>query len=131
MLSLSELGIGVAMTYCLYEPIAYNDIEKIKAIIKLYKYAYRMIASIVFILGILILPFVPRIVNLQANIGNIFAVKGENIIKIFNIYNFLGFWINGFVMVAFITLVQPFIIIWIGKKMVVSNFTVVVYFVSI
>lgn len=299
ILSFSELGIGTAMTFCLYEPIADNNKEKIKSIMQLYQFAYRIIACIVGGLGILLFWFIPYLVNVEVNIGNIqiyyllylintvstyfvsykysfveanqksyvitnantigsvaiyvcqlvillcyknfllyliiqvsfgiiqklvisnylnrkypflnekniekidsesfkeikisvkamvidkigstliyqtdnilisafistaavgymsnyillestvskftliifsscvagigniFAVGGRDTVKVFNTYNFVGFWINGFVMVAFITLVQPFIILWIGKDMLVDNFTIVLYFISI
>lgn len=35
MLSLVELGVGSAMTYSLYKPIAEHDIEKIKSLMSL------------------------------------------------------------------------------------------------
>ena len=39
VLSIAELGIGSAITYSLYKPIADNDSRKIKALINLYKKA--------------------------------------------------------------------------------------------
>ena len=43
MLSLAEMGIGTAILYCLYKPIAENDTEKIKSLMQFYKKAYRII----------------------------------------------------------------------------------------
>lgn len=299
LLSFSELGIGTAMTYCLYEPIAKNDNEKIKDIMYLYKFCYRIIAIIVSVIGIGLLPFIPQIVNTEqeipylqfyyvlflintvstyfvtykytyieaiqknyitsnaytistniiylfqivglfiwndytiyltiqigvgliqkivvalylnkkypllcdkekrsvdremikkiadsvkamivdkigttliyqtdnilistfvnttavglmsnyvllrgtlskfvnvilqsciAGIGNVYALGNKkNIEQVFTIYHLIVFWINGFVCVAFITLVQPFMTLWVGEKMVVGYWTMVAYFIA-
>lgn len=63
MMSLAELGIGMAITYSLYKPIHENNIEKINQLMSLFKSTYNIIASIVFALGIIILPFIHLIVN--------------------------------------------------------------------
>ena len=52
MLSLAELGIGSAIIYSLYEPLAKNNREKIRALMQLYRRAYWTIAAIVTTLGI-------------------------------------------------------------------------------
>lgn len=57
VLSLTELGIGAAMNYSLYKPVAEENIEKVKSLMLLYKKAYQWIAAIITILGLLILPF--------------------------------------------------------------------------
>ena len=49
MLNFFELGIGIAINYKLYKPIANNDIEEIKSIIKFYKKAYDIVALVVLI----------------------------------------------------------------------------------
>ena len=50
MLAIAELGIGSAIIYSLYKPIAQNDKEKIKSLIGFYKKSYRIIALIVAII---------------------------------------------------------------------------------
>jgi O-antigen/teichoic acid export membrane protein len=57
ILSLAELGIGSAMTYALYKPVAQEDYSKVKGILKLYKQIYRKIAISILLLGILVMPF--------------------------------------------------------------------------
>jgi len=52
MISLTELGIGMAIVFSLYKPLAENNREQIKAIINLYKNCYRVIAAIVLAIGI-------------------------------------------------------------------------------
>ncbi|MDO4963796.1 MAG: polysaccharide transporter [bacterium] len=63
MLSFFELGIGSAIIYNLYKPIADNDIEKVKSLMHFYRKAYNIIAISVFICGLLILPFLNILVG--------------------------------------------------------------------
>lgn len=63
VLNLAELGIGAAMIFSMYEPIAQNDTKKICALINLYKVSFRVIGLIVLTIGLIILPFIPRFVS--------------------------------------------------------------------
>lgn len=57
MLGIVELGIGSAIIYNLYQPFEKKDKETIKSLMKFYRKAYHLIAIIVFILGIVLIPF--------------------------------------------------------------------------
>lgn len=61
-LSLTELGIGAAMIYSMYKPIAENDDETICALLNLYKRLYRLIGAVIFLLGIALMPFLKTLV---------------------------------------------------------------------
>ena len=63
MLSFAELGIGNAITFKLYKPVAENDVEKIKSYVNFYKKAYRYIGIIIITIGLLIIPFLKYIIN--------------------------------------------------------------------
>lgn len=63
MLSLFELGIGSAIIYNLYKPIAEGKIEQIKSLMNFYKKAYNIIAILVMGGGLLVLPFLKSIVG--------------------------------------------------------------------
>ncbi len=63
VLSISELGIGTAITFALYEPIAKSDFDKISQLMCLYKKCYRFIGLAVLIIGLAIIPIVPMIVD--------------------------------------------------------------------
>lgn len=63
ILNLTELGISSAIVYFMYKPIANNDVEKISALLNLYKKLYRLIGAIIFICGIIILPFLDKFIS--------------------------------------------------------------------
>lgn len=68
ILNLAELGIGSAILYSLYEPLAENNIGKIKALMAIYKKCYKYIGGIVLLLGVIIIPLLPYIVPMD-NLG--------------------------------------------------------------
>lgn len=57
VLSFSELGIGSAITFCLYKPVADNDIDTINALMALMKKLYRWIGIFIVMAGLMIMPF--------------------------------------------------------------------------
>lgn len=63
VLSLAELGIGSAIAYALYKPLAEDDKEKISALMNFYKKCYIGIGICVTVLGLLMLPFLDIIVK--------------------------------------------------------------------
>jgi len=77
LLTLFELGIGSAITYSLYKQIAINNHNKIKSLMKFYKKAYNIIALIIFIVGLLIIPFLKFIVkepNIDINLTTVYIL---------------------------------------------------------
>ena len=65
MLSLAELGIGTALNYSLYKPVAEHDEEKIKSYMRLYKRAYIIIACVIALVGIALTPFLPYLITAE------------------------------------------------------------------
>ena len=63
VLSMAELGIGTALNYSLYKPVANKDYEKIKSYMLLYKKSYRIIGLVVAGIGLAISPFLPYLVK--------------------------------------------------------------------
>lgn len=66
MLGIVELGMGSAIIYNMYKPIAENDHEKIKSLMQFYKKSYRIITLIISIIGIMIIPFIKYIVDIES-----------------------------------------------------------------
>lgn len=62
VLSLTELGIGSAMFFCMYKPIADRDDSTICALLNLYRKIYLGIGSAMVILGIILLPFLKYLI---------------------------------------------------------------------
>lgn len=63
MLSLAELGIGVAISFSLYKPLEENDIRKTKALMNFYQLAYRIIGIVILILGLCLIPFLDVLIK--------------------------------------------------------------------
>lgn len=63
VLNLAELGVGSAMVYSMYKPIAEDDEITICALMKLYRTYYRAIGAIIAIVGIVITPFIPKLIK--------------------------------------------------------------------
>lgn len=68
LLSLAELGVGSAITFSLYKPIANKDNEKIKSLMGLYKRAYQLIGAVILFLGLMLIPVLKYIVNFNAGV---------------------------------------------------------------
>lgn len=66
MLGIVELGMGSAIIYNMYKPIVENDHEKIKSLMQFYKKSYLIITLIISIIGIMIIPFIKYIVDIES-----------------------------------------------------------------
>lgn len=71
MLSLVELGVGPAITFSLYKPLAENDKEKVKSLMHLYQTAYRVIGALVLVLGLCFTPFYPFFIKETTGVDNL------------------------------------------------------------
>lgn len=63
MLSLAELGIGSAILFKLYAPIAEEDHDRIQVLMDFYKTVYKFIGIIVLAIGVCLIPFLPNLIN--------------------------------------------------------------------
>lgn len=72
ILSLAELGFGVAMNYEMYKPVAEGDYAKVKALLKVYRKVYHYVAIFILVAGIALTPFLPVLVKDPGDIGNIY-----------------------------------------------------------
>lgn len=71
MLSLVELGVGSALVYSLYKPLADGDNEKVKSLMDLYRKAYNIIGGVVLIIGILFIPFYRYLISEVPSISHL------------------------------------------------------------
>ena len=81
MLSLAELGIGGAIGFALYKPLAEDDKEKIATLMRFYGKAYKLIGIVVAIIGLSMMPFLNIIITERPHIA-------ENLYVIYLIYLF-------------------------------------------
>lgn len=63
MLSLADLGIGIAIPYSLYKPLAENDKQKIQVLMNFYKKIYTYIGIFVLFIGLSLTPFLQYIIK--------------------------------------------------------------------
>ena len=79
VLSLMDLGVGSAISFSLYKPLADNDRARIVALMQLYKKLYRVIGLLVCGIGFLLTPFLKHIINLPEDVPHIYLIYWLNI----------------------------------------------------
>ena len=86
MLSLAELGIGTAISFSLYKPLANNDNKNISALMSFYRKAYKSIGFVILCIGIILLPFLKYIISDINTIENIYWIYLLFLINTVSIY---------------------------------------------
>lgn len=72
VLNLSELGIGTALVFNMYKPVAEKDYPMLKSLVTVYRKVYRIIGAVVLVIGLAITPFLTYIIDMS-------ALEGTNI----------------------------------------------------
>lgn len=89
VLNLAELGVGSAMVFSMYKPIAEDDSKTICALMKLYKLYYCVIGWIILIFGLILTPFIPKLIS-----GNIPINMNVYILYLLNLFaTVLTYWL--------------------------------------
>lgn len=81
VLSFAELGIGSAIVYSLYKPLAENDEERLCSLMQLYKKFYLIVFGVVLVLGLSLIPFLDFFIKGKPNVD-------ENLIVIYLFFLF-------------------------------------------
>lgn len=63
VLSLTELGFGSAIIYSMYKPVAEGDIERINALLNIYRKVYATVGGVILVIGLMLIPFLPRLIT--------------------------------------------------------------------
>lgn len=63
ILNLAELGVGNAMVFSMYKPIAEDDEPKICALMRLYRTYYRLIGLVIGVIGVALTPAIPKLIS--------------------------------------------------------------------
>lgn len=74
MLSLAELGIGSAITFSLYKPLAENNREQISALMALFRRVYWTIGVVVALLGCALTPALPVLIRDMPDLPHIYLI---------------------------------------------------------
>ena len=78
VLSLAELGVGSAIVYSMYKPVADGDTEKIKSLIGIYKKFYWIIGGVITVVGLAIIPLLPYLMSggttLEVNLNLVYVI---------------------------------------------------------
>ena len=82
VLSLAELGIGTAINYALYKPLAEKDEEEVSRYMNFYSKAYIVIGIVIFVIGIVLLPFLKYLIkdapDIKENLNLIYLIYLTN-----------------------------------------------------
>lgn len=62
-LAITELGVGSAINYALYRPIAEENTELVKSLMQLYRSLYRVIGFVILIVGGILTPFLSHLIQ--------------------------------------------------------------------
>lgn len=74
VLSLADLGIGTAIVFLMYKPLVEHDRNKITILMKYYRAIYRIIASVILILGLVLIPFLKFFLHSSINYPNVYIL---------------------------------------------------------
>ena len=88
-LNLAELGVGSAMVFSMYRPIAEDDSQTICALLRLYRTIYRIIGLTVALVGLLLMPVLKDLIK-----GDLPAGMNLHILYLMNLGNtVLTYWL--------------------------------------
>lgn len=73
-LAVAELGVGTAITFCMYKPIVEGDDRKVAALYRLFKRLYLVIGGIILAGGLILTPFVKFLAKDYAQLDVNFAL---------------------------------------------------------
>lgn len=92
VLSLAELGVGSALVYSMYEPVARNDINKLSSLLNLYRKLYLGIGFIVLAIGVLVMPFLNLFIRQGIPVDiNLYLLFAIYLFDSVSSYLFLGY----------------------------------------
>ena len=118
ILSLTELGIGPAMTYAMYKPLAERDDKEVCALLQFYKKCYHIIGSVILCIGLAILPFLK------------FFIKGDYPSDT-NIYILYLIYLSNSVLSYFLYAYKNSLLTAMQRYDIVSNINSIIYIVQI
>lgn len=100
VLSLTELGVGSAIVYSMYKPIANDDSDTLCALLAFYKKIYFLIGIFIMTIGVIIIPFLPKLINGAypdtLNIYYLYLIYLCNTVSSYLLFAFKGSLLNAY-----------------------------------
>ncbi len=94
VLSVAELGFSSAIVFCLYKPVADDDRKEIIEWLQLFKCIYYAVGVVVLILGLAVLPFLPKLIEgdipADVNLYILYLVYLSNSVISYFVYSYKG-----------------------------------------
>jgi O-antigen/teichoic acid export membrane protein len=89
VLSVAELGVGSAITFCMYKPIVDGDTQKVSALYHLFIRLYLIIGGIILVGGCIVMPFLKYLAKDYQDINvNLYITFGLMLISVVLSYLF-------------------------------------------
>lgn len=63
VLNLADLGFASAIVASMYKPIAEGDTDKVSALMNLYRKLYKLIGTVLLIVGLVLTPFIDKLIS--------------------------------------------------------------------
>ena len=92
-LNITELGIGAAIVFAMYKPIAEQDEEKVQQYMVYYKRIYHILGLVVLGLGLILLPFLPYFMKgtpVDKTVYIVYALYLINSVSSFYVFSYRG-----------------------------------------
>lgn len=88
-LSVAELGVGSAITFCMYKPIVEGENEKVSALYRLFTKLYFIIGTIILVGGCALMPALPYLAKDYQNVDvNLYLTFGLMLASVVLSYTF-------------------------------------------
>lgn len=88
-LAVAELGVGTAITFCMYKPIVDGDNDKVSAFYHLFTKLYLIIGGIILVAGCAVMPFLPLLAKGYADVEvNLYLTFGFVLVAVVTTYIF-------------------------------------------
>lgn len=71
ILSTAELGVGAAIVYNMYKPLAVDDKHQLLALMRLYRIAYWAIGGAILVLGTALIPLLPLLMQEEPSVDHL------------------------------------------------------------
>ncbi len=89
VLSVAELGIGTAITFCMYRPIVDGDNDRVSALYYLFKRDYILVGAVISVAGCAVMPFLPYLAKGYTSVNvNIYFTFALMLLSVVLTYTF-------------------------------------------